>query len=397
MTNHSFMFSLRRWQREALDEWQSTRHGIVSVVTGAGKTKFAEACIANYLHAFPKGKIVILVPTIALLDQWYSSLVVDLDLSQDAIALYSGEHRPAQPSSINIAVVNTARHISPIVDPRSALLVVDECHRFATPKNAITLDSSYFATVGLSATPEREYDNGFERYLEPLLGPILFRYTYSQAFADGILSPLRLVNVEVGLNSHEHAAYQKLTQRLRILIDREHRGLDDEIVKTVLMRRARVVTNATMRVPAAVKLVENEPGSKCIVFHESVDSANRISRILHARGRRTGIYHTGIGPELRRNNLVLFRRGIYDTLVTCRALDEGLDVPDVGVAVIASSSASTRQRIQRVGRVLRRAKDKEYATVYTLYASDTEEGRLVAESQDLGQIVKVDWFKMETE
>lgn len=79
-----------------------------------------------------------------------------------------------------------------------------------------------------------------------------------------------------------------------------------------------------------------------------------------------------IPTELRRDNLRLYRRGVFDTLVTCRALDEGTNVPETSVAIIAASTASIRQRIQRLGRVLRRAPGKEKATVsipYTLLKS----------------------------
>jgi superfamily II DNA or RNA helicase len=80
--------------------------------------------------------------------------------------------------------------------------------------------------------------------------------------------------------------------------------------------------------------------------------------------------------------------------VCCRALDEGINVPETAIAILASSTASIRQRVQRLGRVLRPAHGKEFADIYTIYASDTEESRLTAEAENLGEICKVTWSQV---
>ena len=89
----------------------------------------------------------------------------------------------------------------------------------------------------------------------------------------------------------------------------------------------------------------------------------------------------------------LFRRGAFSVLVSCRALDEGVNVPETEIGIIASSTSSTRQRVQRLGRVLRPAPRKESATVYTLYATDIEERRLQDEADKLEAAKEVRWQK----
>ena len=78
-------------------------------------------------------------------------------------------------------------------------------------------------------------------------------------------------------------------------------------------------------------------------------------------------------------------------LVSCRALDEGTNVPETSVAILSSSTASARQRIQRMGRVLRPAAGKSHATIYTVYATDPEEKRLAREAQELVEASSVSW------
>ena len=90
----------------------------------------------------------------------------------------------------------------------------------------------------------------------------------------------------------------------------------------------------------------------------------------------------------------MFRRGEIDVLVTCRALDEGINVPDASVAVLVASTASTRQRIQRLGRVLRPASGKEQALVYTIYATEPEADRLRQEAERLEGANEIRWLRI---
>ncbi len=101
----------RKWQIEALGRWTHEFRGVVKVVTGAGKTLFAEMCMNAFREKYPRGRVVIVVPTVALLDQWYVSLTEDLVVPEHDIACFSGEDKPGTPKPINILVINTARHV----------------------------------------------------------------------------------------------------------------------------------------------------------------------------------------------------------------------------------------------------------------------------------------------
>ena len=56
-------------------------------------------------------------------------------------------------------------------------------------------------------------------------------------------------------------------------------------------------------------------------------------------------------------------------------LNEGVDVPDASIGVILSGSASAREFIQRLGRILRRGDDKQ-AVLYEVIARETREERV---------------------
>ena len=367
--------------------------GVLSVVTGGGKTVFAQLCILEFLKLYPGGRIVIIVPTTSLLDQWHVSLQEDLGVSANEIASYSGDEKAKKPRIINLMVINTARSLAAqLSEEQDSFLIVDECHRAGSPVNALSLKGTHQASLGLSATPQREYDDGFEEYIVPALGSVIYEYGYENAFSDGVISPFELVNVRTNLLPHEQSRFDKLSKRIAVEFQRsKNEVLNEERLKRLLQQRARVSAAAAMRVPVAAKLVELNRGVRTLVFHESIESANALVHILNERSHSATIYHSKIGPTVRRDNLRLYRKGAFDILVTCRALDEGLNVPETRVAIIASSTASTRQRIQRLGRVLRPAPGKTHAIVYTIYATDQEEKRLIKEASGFNEITAITW------
>ncbi len=388
--------SSRDWQIRALEAWRlADMRGIVSVVTGGGKTIFAELCMLAFRERFPDGRVVIVVPTLALLDQWYVSLRDDLRVGDDEMATYSGEGRPVQPSVVNLLVLNTARDaVAAIGRSSPVLLIVDEVHRAASPANLRALELDTVASLGMSATPEREYDEWLQEHVVPLVGDIIFRYGYEQARADGVIAPFDLYNVEVPLRRDEAQQYDKASRRVALLMGRLKKGEDvHDRVKIALRQRASVGASASMRIPIATKLLDEHRGRRAIVFHERISAAEELSEIIAARGHRTTVYHSRIDGPVRRDNLRLYRAGIFDVLVTCRALDEGVNVPETEVAVVASSTASTRQRIQRLGRVLRPAPGKARARIYTLYATPVEGERLRREAEAGTGADSVTWLR----
>jgi superfamily II DNA or RNA helicase len=79
-------------------------------------------------------------------------------------------------------------------------------------------------------------------------------------------------------------------------------------------------------------------------------------------------------PDERKAILDRFRAGLYTKLVSGRVLNEGVDVPDANVAIVISGNATSREYIQRLGRVLRPKADKsQSAILYELISEDTGE------------------------
>lgn len=380
--------ALRTWQVAALARWnESGCRGIFEIATGGGKTMFALAAREGFIASHPGTKTVVVVPTNALLDQWYVEIVDGLGVPETDVRILRGKDlRPSSP--VNLVVVNTARRFADLTVPiEPVLLIVDECHRAGSPENAKALQIPAAAAVGLSATPERDFDDGLVEYLVPRLGPILYRYNLADAIADGVLSGLSLVYVKIPLLNSEQEEYDRLSRRIAAAAQ----SADAERIESLLRARSRLYNNAFYRLPVARALLQQRQGRRGLVFLESIQAAEDLHRELEADGHSVCVYHSKMSEGMRRSNLRLFRRGAYDLLITCRALDEGFNVPEAELAVVVAGTASKRQRTQRVGRVLRTIAGKELGEVVTLYATPVEEKRLEQEAEDLGLVSQTKW------
>jgi superfamily II DNA or RNA helicase len=381
----------REWQRNALTEWVAAgQRGIVAVVTGGGKTVFAHMCMDRVLSENENAVILVVVPTTALMDQWAADLAYAFEINLSAVACWGGGEKPRTSlATINVMVVNTASKIIPTInETRPILIIADECHRIATASFQHAVPAKTNWSLGLSATPERDHDQGFEDILVPKLGPIVFRYTYTEAQRDGVITPLDLVNIRLSMTEDEQHEFTKLSKRIAIARQKQD---PEETIESLLRRRAAIYINAESRVPWALKLSMEHPSDRIIIFHERLEPLKVIIKALEARGIAALAYDSSLAGPLRRSNLWMFRKGIVRCLATCRALDEGANIPEANVAIIASASSSSRQRIQRLGRVLRPAKGKTKALVYTFYTTDIEARRLEDEAASMNSVATVRW------
>ena len=383
----------RRWQIEAFKAWDKEFAGIARVVTGGGKTVFSFLCLKRFFSEYPHGKAIIVVPTIALLDQWFVDISDATDIDETEIACYSGSSKPEHPKRVNILVLNTARLVSQdLSNSGTTFLIVDECHRAGAVENSRALMGNHEATLGLSATPEREADDGFVTRITPALGPVIYDYDYRTAKTDGVIVDFDLMNIEIGFRAGD---LNRLQSRLKNTKDTSEGRASVVLATSSGLKSTKITRSAerALRVPWAVKLALSHKRERVIVFHERVADVESIAELLASLGQNSVTYHSSLSDSHRRDNLRLFRRGIVNMLVTCRALDEGANVPEANIAIVAHSTSSTRQRIQRLGRVLRPARSKRRALVYTLYVGDDQRIRLSKEAANLEGVADVSWSR----
>lgn len=433
--------SLFPWQLKCLNIWfQNQGRGIVNVVTGAGKTVLAMGAIARLEHTLLRIsvsdlKIRIVVPKVFLAQQWAQALQEDLAISREDIGIYSGVHKDPAGRKYMIYVVNSARYVlaqhlqTDYSQGSTILLIADECHHYSSPENSRIFDftvnfpaairSSRFYTLGLSATPETA---AFQEKLVPALGPEIYKYGFADALHDNIISSFSIFNLKLEFTRYEHEQYHDLSEQLaRTLENLIHRcpfliGLSSQqffanmehlaqasedpdiasLARSLLLlsiTRKDIVYRAESRISCVQHLLARIPQtSKILIFNERIELAETIyERLQHLFPGQVGRYHSEMDEGVRKIILRKYQDSEIRILVSCRALDEGLNVPETDVGIIASSTSSSRQRIQRLGRILRRSGTGHTACLYYLYVgSSNEEQELLADiNQELAGVIPV--------
>lgn len=367
--------------------WEEhSHHGIVSVVTGGGKTVFALSCIDRLK---PETSLII-VPTTALLEQWWEEATSYFDLALDDVHIITGNGK-IKAGTVNIAVLNTAMKLVGKLSGTRPFLIVDECHKAASELFRIVLTLPTSATLGLSATPKRQYDDGLNEVLVPALGPVIFNYDYRDALRDKVIVPFELRNVIFELEEDRQEEYDKLTKSIARSISKH--GIEADETVALFLKRARTLNLSLNRIKIALKLVAGNRSKRTLVFHEDIEACNIIHSILQDNGVKSGVYHSKMATRARVTMIAQFRKGEIDVLVSCRALDEGFNVPETELGIIAASTATSRQRIQRLGRIVRPAQGKLEAVIYTLVATAPEIQRLKAEEEQLEGVATVSWSR----
>ena len=385
---------LREWQEAAFPLWWERKRGIVKVVTGGGKTVFAIHCLKKYLEENSNNTIFIVVPSIALLDQWHEGL--QLSFKNNEIALNGGGERLDKLSKITISTIDSVKNIIENFDASKTLLIVDECHKIGTEKRGETLTNNWHATLGLSATPERDYDDNFYIIIRKILGDIIFDYDYIDAREDEVIVNFKLLYAYAAMTNSEEAEYKKFTKSIqRRAATIGGNNMNDYPLKMLIFNRARMVKNSVNRIPFGIELLQKYKRDSWIVFTENKKQAKEFNTIINKKGYKSAIYNTDLDSNEREENLNNFKNGNLNVLVSCTALDEGFDMPEADGAMILSASSSKRQRIQRMGRVLRITANKKNALIVTVYSSKTEYEKLREESNRYQlEGVPVKWQQM---
>lgn len=360
-------------QSEALETWwQRDGRGLVVLPTGTGKTFVALLAIERAGRP-----ALVLTPTIDLLNQWYNELLLAFDMP---IGLLGGGYYEMKP--ITVATYDSAYIHLERWGNRFGLLVCDECHHLPGPSYRMSAVGSIAPyRLGLTATPERA--DGQEVLLPELVGPTVYRREIKQ-LAGVFLAEYRVQKLFVELSPADKQAYQQARQQYRDFV--EERGIAmssphgwqrflRESCRSVEGRAAfqayREQKRLAMAAPAKLDLLERllilHRRDRILIFTYDNASVYQIAR----RFLVPPITHQTKIKE-RRSILQRFHTGEYPIVVTSQVLNEGVDVPAANVGIILSGTGSTREHVQRLGRLLRKHGDKQ-ALLYEVVAAGTAE------------------------
>ena len=377
------------WQHQesAIKSWEeNNRKGLLCMATGSGKTitsvRAATKCEGIKF-------LVVGVPRLALVDQWENVLLQNTSC-QEIIRVCESSQNWQEPlfsrlltisqRSEPLVIVGTLsslsgekflRIISELNIPRESLLVVDEVHNAGSPKNQKSLSEKFTWRLGLSATPARHYDEEGSQFIEEYFDGIVYNYGLKQALADGHLCPYKYYLYFAEMTECEYQEFTDLTQRIIQIRGMNQNSItyatdnnidsDSPDVTPLLVKRARILKKSLTKEAIFKEILQEHHLQKGLVYCTDHDQLEEMGGIMNRNNVMHLQYTSHTTPTARKKALELLKKSEISALLAIDCLDEGVDVPDVDMAIILASSSNKRQFIQRRGRILRKSEGKDFA------------------------------------
>ena len=363
-------------QNEALAAWKlAGRQGVVVLPTAAGKTYLAQMA----MQATPRTTLIV-VPTLDLMHQWYAHLVAAFPDGE--VGLLGGGSRDR--TAILVATYDSAAIHAESLGNKYALIIFDECHHLPTDFNRVIAEYAIAPyRLGLSATPERT--DGKHADLDILIGKEVYRKC-AEDLAGKALAAHEIVQIKVKLSQLEREKYNQLIQTRNDFLKQSKISLGSlqgwqmfvqMSARSQAGRRAmlshrqakEIALGTDGKIRVLVDLLATHYPERILIFTADNATVYQISQNLLI----PAITHQTPVKE-RHEILTKFKSGEYNTLVASNVLNEGVDVPAASIAIILSGTGSTREYIQRLGRILRKGNtENKQATLYEVIAEDTSE------------------------
>lgn len=413
----------RSYQKEAFNKWKVSQKGLFAMATGTGKTLTSLNCLLEIYNKFKYYQALILVPTITLVEQWedeckrfnfshiikvssknngWRSEIDDIKLKE---SLAQSDDLP--PSFIIIATYASFSRESSFKQlmslskktQRQMLLIADEAHNIGAPNIISKLDRvKILRRIGLSATPERQFDDKGNNAIMQFFGcdgKYTFEYSMKDAIDNGFLCRYKYFPHVVRLNEDEMAEYKKISLQLAKFYNADEGTFSgaDDILMRLLLKRKRIIHKAQNKeevfrqiikqrfeecgnlkytlvyVPEGVQL---DSSVQYATTDNPIDDADvdklidKYTQIIQEISPTTTVRKFASGIQDRDEVLRKFSTGETEVLTSMKCLDEGVDVPRSELAIFCASTGNPRQFIQRRGRILRKHPDKHIAIIHDL-------------------------------
>lgn len=364
---------LRLEQTEALNAWHAERRGVVVMPTGTGKTEVALAAMRD-----TSVSTLVVSPVRDLMYQWQRRILAGLGYDSGIIGDNVFRVKPISVTTYDSACIHMDR-----LGNQFGLLIFDECHHLAGPqrRDAARMSPAPYR-LGLTATLERS--DGLHTDLGWLIGPTVYNLSLNSVRGK-TLADFEIIRIPVHLSDAEQAQYDSLSRQVRRYMQTRREtnprfrwedlcadsGQDPaarEALRAYRIKQA-IEDRAEEKLRVLEDLFRLHAHTPLVIFAGSNAMARDVSRRF-----LVPCLLSHCGKKERHDILSGLQEGRYPALVANQVLDEGVDLPEVKVAVVIGGMASTKQAKQRLGRILRKSGNAR-ATLYEVVCADTNEER----------------------
>ncbi len=398
----SAALSLFPHQLQAVGKWRRNNFSLLmEMATGTGKTRTALGCLVEKLKENKPLLTIVATPQNTLSRQWRDDLV-KLKIGMDKIVFADGSNSnwasdlPSLLFGLKHGHFKTAIVFTTHVTASSSrfvevmkrwkkdvavLFICDEVHAIGSLHQRNALLPIYDYRIGLSATPERMFDNRGTSIIRDYFGDDSFEFTIADALhtinpvtGKPFLNNFRYYPIFVPLSAEESYEYEELSVKIRkmsMMLDR-----DEEVYERLLNKRADISKNAENKIVMLNDLISDMKRRGKIQDTILFVSDKQIDECLRLLAKK-GIARAKITEEISATSIATksglterqkiiedFKDGYQQILLGIKCLDEGIDIPNARIAILLSNSTNPREYIQRVGRVIRQAPNKEVSKIY---------------------------------
>lgn len=391
------------YQVDAIDGWlENNSRGLFAMATGTGKTFTSLGALEKMIDREINLVTVITVPNMHLIPQWVNSIEkFGLNKKIDEFIVIDSAHTNGK-SLFKKAILNLYNErIDNIVvlithdsfykkdftntikknkDFCKFLLIADEMHALGSYNRRKGLIDEYNYVLGLSATPERHFDDIGTQFLMNYFGDYQYEFSLEKALNEinplthqTYLTPFEYHPYFVNLNPNELEKYQRISQQL--VIEQAKKNKDIKKIEDLLINRSRIIKNAECKLNVLKHILEDLNGDvKDLIIYCSdeqiddvVDMVGNSFNYDVSKFTSEKSANSSKGKKSKREEILDdFANGTFQVLVAMKCLDEGVDVPSASKAILMCNTTNKREFIQRIGRVIRRDDEKSQADIYDL-------------------------------
>jgi superfamily II DNA or RNA helicase len=396
-----------RHQDEAVAKFLAVKHGVLEMATGTGKTRTTIKALTILDEQRQIDGIIVTTDGTDLLEQWCKEIepwAIKRPQPYRVLRHFAGHHELGE-FALNpkqaILVISREQLASLFkrlesVPKESVIIIHDEVHGLGSPSLRLQLAGQHQAfgyRLGLTATPEREYDQAGTQFIFDEIGEVVFEFGLEEAIKRGILCEFDYVSLTYPLTEGDRQRLRQVYAK-RSARQREGRPMTQQELWTEL---SRVHKTAEKKPKVFADFLQQNPQiiKSAIIFVEDKAYGEPILKILHAYTNRYRTYYA----EDDRCNLVDFAKGNIDCLVTCHRISQGIDIPNLKNVILFSSARARLETIQRIGRCLRfdpNFPDKRATVVDFVRSAENDESEFNADDDrckwlsELSQIRRVE-------
>ena len=263
------------------------------------------------------------------------------------------------------------------------MLIADEMHGLGSNKYRNGLLDIYTYRLGLSATPERVFDEIGTEILKNYFNEVVYEFTLKEALhtinpltGESYLTPYNYYPCFVNLSIEELRNYKELTNQI-IRKKNSNNKENNKSLEGLYIKRADIIKDTQNKYNVLRKLLDTlGKDIKDLIIY---CSPQQIDKVISIAGEEYGLNVSQFTNEEsakiekkwgnkseREVILEKFSEGKFQCLVAMRCLDEGVDVPSATNAILMCNGTNPREFIQRLGRIVRRYPGKNVANIYDI-------------------------------